>query len=653
MAKKQTFTVGSKDNMRSRLQELKDYTFNPLTGINPSEEQYEFDMAQTKPLNISSLEETPKQEKIVTTEDASTTKSGKGPNYIADPVFSFINGIQQDMVDRPTGDMLLNNKEKDELEFQKVFLETEKEMKLLDQQLNRAYLDKDTDKVHELYPQYKATFDAYSSMLDEYKKVASKYYNQYGYQPTVEERLQALNEGISERERKSKELSDDIQFARNLLHFTNSIYSVSDEWKQLEQENWVYQVPRALGTSFSSIQATAINFAAIAAANYLTAQAAAAPAGPYSPFLAGGAAIIGAGVTIGTELWSRDRESLSEVANNYKQNIYEYANENNIDINELANAGRERLSTFTGFQYTDDKNSVNYRSNDEVLEDMLAYDIPLGNQELDALRYNSKKNLKDIYNRNMALSVTDVAQTAVIIPGAGKVFTKVLGKLNLPERAVNGTVKVLDKAIDYTTKKVAPKMSKVAKHRLSKYIIEPTVRITANAALEGTDEVTQWGIGDRIDDPNVYETNLYNPIDIATMFMENNAMALKGLAAVAGISGDPALDGNKELVDNFKVGAAIGLLMGGGTTAVSTANNLRSYNAGAELSRNLMAEHISAKEDVYKYIQYANKADKGCLIRKRSQMLQINKQNPLTFQTVGLKKISKTKKEIYLLYMIL
>lgn len=173
MAKKQTFTVGSKDNMRSRLQELKDYTFNPLTGVNPSEEQYEFDMAQTKPLNTSSLEETPKQEKNVTTEDASATKSGKGPNYIADPVFSFINGIQQDMVDRPTGDMLLNNKEKDELEFQKVFLETEKEMKLLDQQLNRAYLDKDTDKVHELYPQYKATFDAYSSMLDEYKKVAS------------------------------------------------------------------------------------------------------------------------------------------------------------------------------------------------------------------------------------------------------------------------------------------------------------------------------------------------------------------------------------------------------------------------------------------------------------------------------------------------
>lgn len=613
MAKKQTFTVGSKDNMRSRLQELKDYTFNPLTGVNPSEEQYEFDMAQTKPLNTSSLEETPKQEKIVTTEDASATKSGKGPNYIADPVFSFINGIQQDMVDRSTGDMLLNNKEKDELEFQKVFLETEKEMKLLDQQLNRAYLDKDTDKVHELYPQYKATFDAYSSMLDEYKKVASKYYNQYGYQPTVEERLQALNEGISEREQKSKELGEDIQRGRDILHFTNSIYSISDEWKQLEQENWAYQVPRALGTSFSSIQATAANFAAVAAANYLAAQVAASPTGPYSPLIAGGAALIGAGATVGTNIWSRDRESLSEVANNYKQNVYEYANKNNIDINSLADIGRENLSRITGVEYSNDKNSSNYRSNDEVFEDMLAYDIPTGNSELDTLRYNAKNNLKDIYNRNMALAASDVAQTATIIPGAGKVFTKVLGKLNLPERAIDGTVKVLDKAIDYTTKKVAPKISKVAKHRLSKYVLEPTVRISANSALEGIEEVTQYMIGNRINEQNTSDTNLYNPLDVATMFMENNAMALKGLAAVAGISGDPALDGNKELVDNFKVGAAIGLLMGGGTTAVSTANNLRSYNAGAELSRNLMAEHISAKEDVYKYIQYANKADKRML----------------------------------------
>lgn len=613
MAKKQTFTVGSKDNMRSRLQQLKDYTFNPLTGVSPSEEQYEFDMAQTKPLNTSSLEDTPKQEKVATTEDASTTKSGKGPNYIADPVFSFINGIQQDMVDRPTGDMLLNNKEKDELEFQKVFLETEKEMKLLDQQLNRAYLDKDTDKVHELYPQYKATFDAYSSMLDEYKKVASKYYSQYGYQPTIEARLQALDEGISEREQKSKELSKDIQTARDILHYTNSIYSVSDEWKQLEQESWAYQVPRALGTSFSSIQATAANFVATAAANYLVAQVAAAPAGPYSPLIAGGAALLGAGVTIGTNIWSRDRESLSEVANNYKQNVYEYANKNNIDINSLADIGRENLSYITGIEYSNDKNSSNYRSNDEVFEDMLAYDIPTGNDDLDALRYTTKNNLKDIYNRNMALAASDVAQAATIIPGAGRVFTKVLGKLNLPERAIDGTVKVLDKAIDYTTKKVAPKMSKVAKHRLSKYVLEPTVRIGANAALEGVEEVTQYMIGNRINEQNTSDANLYNPIDVATMFMENNAMALKGLAAVAGISGDPALDGNKELVDNFKVGAAIGLLMGGGITSVSTVKNLRSYNAGTELSRNLMAEHISAKEDIYKYAQYANKADKRML----------------------------------------
>lgn len=231
MAKKQTFTVGSKDNMRSRLQELKDYTFNPLTGVNMPEEQYEFNMAQTEPLETYSLEETPQQKQKVSTEDASSTKNGIVPNFIADPVFSFINGIQQDIVERATGDKLLNDKEKGELEFQKVFLETEREMKLLDQQLNRAYLDKDTNKVHELYPQYKVAFDTYVSMLDEYKKVASKYYNKYGYQPTIEARLQALNEGISEKDQKSKELGEDIQFGRNIIHYTNSIYSVTDQWK--------------------------------------------------------------------------------------------------------------------------------------------------------------------------------------------------------------------------------------------------------------------------------------------------------------------------------------------------------------------------------------------------------------------------------------
>jgi hypothetical protein len=71
-------------------------------------------------------------------------------------------------------------------------------------------------------------------MLSEYKKVASKYYDKYGYQPTADARIQAINEGISEREQRSKELSEDIQDGRDLLHYTNSIYSVSDKWKQLE-----------------------------------------------------------------------------------------------------------------------------------------------------------------------------------------------------------------------------------------------------------------------------------------------------------------------------------------------------------------------------------------------------------------------------------
>lgn len=615
MAKKQTFTTDSKNNMKSRLQQLRSEVYSPSTEL-PTSEEVKVGELYTEPLPVN--QESQIISPVADTKDSSDVSKNilDTGNLILDPVFSFVNGIQQDMVDRPTGQMLLNNKELGDLEFQKQFLENEIEMKDLDQKLNQAYLSRDQERVKELYPQYKATLDAYTSMFDEYTNTASKYYNEYGKQKTARERLAALEQGIKSKNDENKQLGESVQFARDVIHNTNKIYSPSEYWKQQEQQDWTYQIPRALGTSVSSLQATAVNMAAAAASNYVIAQVAASPAGPYSPFIAGGAAILGAGTTVATNIWSRNRESLSEVSNNYKQNLYQYANDNNIDINDIANQGRQTLEKITGNKYSEDKNSPDYRSNDEVFEDMLAYDIPTNNSEINSVSYKTKKNLKDIYNRNMALAASDIAEAVTIIPGAGKVFTKVLGKLNLPERAIDGTVKILDKAVEYTTKKVAPNLSKAAKNRLSKYIIDPVVRISAGSLMEGAEEVTQFMIGENINaDKNIQDMDLYNPFDVTKMFLENNILALKGLAAVAGVSGNPALNNNKELVDNFKVGAAIGLLMGGTTQTAHAANNVRSYNAGLELSRQLMAEDIKTKEDVYKYTQYAEKANKKMLNR--------------------------------------
>jgi hypothetical protein len=99
--------------------------------------------------------------------------------------------------------------------------------------------------------------------------------------------------------------------------------------------------------------------------------------------------------------------------------------------------------------------------------------------------------------------------------------------------------------------------------------------------MEGVEETTQYVIGSKINkDKESDPTNLYNPFDIAKLFVQNQYDALKGIAAIAGVSGDPALDNDEELVNNFKVGAAIGFLMGGSTQTISAANNYRSFSAG-------------------------------------------------------------------------
>ena len=86
----------------------------------------------------------------------------------------------------------------------------------------------------------------------------------------------------------------------------------------------------------------AVSFASQAAANYLINQALTTPAlGPVSPYVAGSAAILGAGITTASTVWARDMESLAEVSGAYEQRVLEYAQQKGIDTEALADVGRE------------------------------------------------------------------------------------------------------------------------------------------------------------------------------------------------------------------------------------------------------------------------------------------------------------------------
>ncbi len=540
-----------------------------------------------------------------------------GINYLLDPLFATAEGAIQSFIDSSSGKLMLNNKRITDLEFQKEFLELGNEMRDVKSKLNDAYLKEDKEAINTLLPEYNALFAAYQTQLPEYDKMSKRnaYFGKYGYQKDFNDRIKALDESIAELKKDNIEQSEDLETRRNVMLKANEIYKPSEEWKNREQDNWWYQIPRGMGSSASSLGSMAASFAASAGSRYLLTQVATSPAGAISPLISGAAAVIGAGVDVVGAYYSRNMESLAEVSNNYVQNISEYAQKNGISIQDIAESGRDRLTELTGYDYSkiDDN---------QVLQDMLAYDVATGNPELDAQTFKSKKNLQQIYDRNMALMVSDVAQTALLIPGAGKYLDKVAHSLNPMDKATRGTVKLMDKVIQ----KIVPGLKKTTRTKLLDYGLDPALRLAGSSVMEGVEEATQFNIGLAVNrEEEDWDVNLLNPIDATKLVGENVGLALESIGGLFGISGNPELDGNKELADNFKVGMMIGAIMGGATQTYDAVQNERSYKAGEYITRDLLAKHISAKEDINKYNTYAKRAAAG-YVRKEDMLKAIDDQ---------------------------
>ena len=516
--------------------------------------------------------------------------------------------------------MSLNNAKLDDLRFQKQFLENDIRRKALDEQLNNAYLAQDTERVRALYPEYRNAFDKYIAEKGQYKEIAGKYYKQTGYQKTAKERIKAIDTMIKEIEAENEELGEDLQWARDIVYKHNQIYRPDAEWEKNKQKNWVYQIPEGLGTSVTSLGAGIVSgaatWAARAGALYL-ANSYMLSGGPYGAIANGAAAVIGATATVASTIWSRDQESRSEVAGAYNQFIQDWAQKNKISIDSLAEVGRQKLREKLGDNtaYSSDPNDSKYRDNQAVFEDMLAYNIPFDNEELDKIRETSRYQLQDVYNKNMALSAFDVAQATVMIPGVGRAFGQILGKMDITGKVLDKSVELIDNAIMWTNKKAGKYGFDIADaHKFSKYGIDPIVRLGATGLMEGLEETTQYMVSKQFEEDvqkgirSYDDVSWYNPINLPKIIANDAALLVEGVLALAGLHKDPALNNDEELANNFKVGAAIGFIMGGGHQLASAKNNASSYDLGRNTARLIATEAAKAKDDVYKYIQYAEKA---------------------------------------------
>ena len=517
-------------------------------------------------------------------------KANQNNSTARDAFFDFTRTIPQGFVNQNVGNILLERKELDELNFQKQYLANLKDLNRSNQTLTQALLSGDTDA----YNQANEEFNIYKSIDDElrpaYLELNRDQYTKYFKDEDIDKRIQKINERIQQLNEDISVDQEDLQRWQRLLNKVDSIYKPSKEWEQNKQESWLYQIPSGLASSVPSI---ATSLAAYGAAT-LTSAAAGKVFG--IPGMVTGA-LIGIGSQAAATILSRNDESLQEVAGKYKSEIFDFLNENNIPIGVITHEDvRNELTDLTGVDYSK-------ATDEDVLDAMIAYDVTSRLDSVNSIMRNAKKGLQDVYNRNMALGIVDLAQTAIIIPGVGKSVSNLLKSVN-PSPIVKQYVgKYLDNTIDWVLRKGHVNgANRAAILGGLKYITSPVTKTTLNGVLEGGEEAAQSVISNSAED---LDRDWYNPMEGLEMMAENSYAMFKGIAGALGISGDPALDDNKEHRDQFLVGAAVGILMGGAANMYKGVRDLNAYNDGVQFARAMAMDNITSKEDVYKYSEYA------------------------------------------------
>ena len=529
---------------------------------------------------------------------------------IMDAIFDGFKGIIQTFSGMNSGEVMRSQQTLDELDFMERALDIEEQFKAVNKQLDDAYLARDTEAVRKLYPVRKSLFEAYETILPDLNRGKRKYWDEI---MKHSDKKAAIEQWRNELLEDNAINAADMERWNNVQNNINqNIYAVSEEWEKAKEGEYgvFYQLPNALGTSASSLGVSVATGAAAAATNAIAASPALST-GPAGAGIVGGAALLTFGAsTLGT-LWARNQESLSEVSNNYMSTIQQWAQKHEIDTSEVIAEGRRKLQELTG-SYSDDPNSPEYRDDSQVLTGMLTYGIEFTDLELEKARIKSRRNLEDVYNRNMTLGVSDVFQNFVMIPGMGKMFNTALSKFNVADQITNATVNTIDDIMKYTATKVGKASAESVAKRTSKYIVEPTMRVGFTGLSEGFEELSQYMYGKQLDPDNDVEgrndISLFNPIDLAVTGAENFGMLVKGIEGLLGISSDEALNNDEEMVKNFQVGTLVGMLMGGGHTFNEARKDFNAYNKGMNIARQMVASHVDARETMFRYNQYAEKA---------------------------------------------
>ena len=345
-----------------------------------------------------------------------------------------------------------------------------------------------------------------------------------------------------------------------------------------DPDTYLYKLPGLLGSSAATLENDIATMAGSWAAGALAGTAIGGPVGT----VAGTAAA--ATVSIPGNLYSRRSESRSEVYTNYKDAVRQQLEKSNQYKNILtdAKAKMRDLGLYTEEQINDD---------DYVLDLVLTDQIKLNDNQLNRAKTDNMQGLRELYLDNMALSASDIAQTALAVVPIK--FSSTVGRLN---KAVSDRVnRVLSYGLD--------KVDELSTLTRRKAVIDLGGRMAVSSLMEGMEEGTQYIKGQN------YINRDFNPdANLVERWLTNTGTGIRSAFATL-TPWDPIYSDDKELMESFKGGMLLGGIMTGIYGAGPAIHSTVKQQQANRIVQQLYADNEAAKDRVRKSQLYSQAAN--------------------------------------------
>lgn len=488
-------------------------------------------------------------------------------------------------------------------------------------------MDKNSQEYQNTLQQYEILKNNLEANSEKYNVILAKYNDSEG--TDVDKRIEYLN-GV-----RDWWVNEQSEVNKNIQDYYDSITSRSEKYKpsarfQIKEQKAqdkpfydsdyiLYAGPGLTGSSMSTVESYVADALATGALylgrHYATTGAlnAVPGIGAASNLIGWSSAIAATALSLAGNIYSRHRESLAQVYGAYRSKIEKDLESKGVSIQDYVQMGRDQL------KQQNPNIDVTKISDDEIIDRTLSGEIKISDEVLNSLKDSADNGLENVYNNNMALSAMDAAQSALIFAPLGKAMGKIITKsiagalkplVKLSDTATKNYNKLIDAYTGFNARLAynSPKMNMLSKG--AKALARMGFAATGEAFEEGNQDIFDY---DYIH--NQYDKDSSGVFSSLLGLAEANYRTAKILS---GIDTESELANDPQFWNDVKGGFALGMYLGGPTTAYHAGIDMRKDFVANTFVRDMVADNIAKKDAMNKAVTYADKASKSMLNYKDS-----------------------------------